>query len=259
MSAKIGIALSGGGARGMTHIGVLMALEEYGISPAFIAGASAGSIVGAFYAYGYKPDEMLKLSEGSNMFKIMRKSGKIGMNMEPHYIRELIKNAIPEDDFAALKKKLYISVTNLTTGKTEIKTEGNLSEVVAASSAIPMLFKPVEIGNCLYVDGGLLNNLPVESLVSQCNIIIGSNVVPHGVMHLNRNKLKDIAARTKELIVWNSTKNQLMQCNIVIESEEVFKMGMFDFRHAKRFAELGYQQTKAQMDNILKEITKKVV
>ena len=84
-------------------------------------------------------------------------------------------------------------------------------------------------------------------------------MVPHGIRHVNRNKLKDIAARTKELIVWNSTKSQLLHCNVVIESQEVFKMGMFDFRHAKRFAELGYQQTIAQMDNILKEITKKVV
>ncbi len=259
MSVTIGIALSGGGARGLAHIGVLKALEEYGISPKYIAGASAGSIVGAMYAYGYTPEEMMKLSEGSNMLKVMRKSGKIGMNMEPNYVREIVKNAIPEDDFSALKKNLYISVTNITTGRTEIKTEGKLSEIVAASSAIPILFKPVSIDNCLYVDGGLLNNLPVEPLLGHCHIIIGSNVVPHGVADINRNKLSDLVGRTKELIVWNATKNQLMQCDIVIESEEVFKMGMFEFRKAKRFVELGYQQAISQIPSILKEITKKVV
>ncbi|MDB5227449.1 MAG: Patatin [Bacteroidota bacterium] len=259
MPAKIGIVLSGGAARGMAHIGVLKALEEYGISPDFIAGASAGSIVGALYAYGYKPDDMLKLSEGSNMFKIMRRSGKVGLNMEHHYIRDLIRDAIPEDDFSALKKKLFIAVTNITCGKTEIKNTGKLSDIVAASSAIPILFKPVQLDDCLYIDGGVMNNFPIEPLQSHCNIIIGSNVVPHGMVKLNKNKLREIAIRTKELIVWNATKNQLMQCTVIIESEEVFKLGLFDFRNAKRFAELGYQQAKSQMDNILREITKKVV
>lgn len=259
MTANLGIALSGGAARGMAHIGVLKALEEFGISPNYISGASAGSIVGALYAYGYSPDEMLKIAEGSNMFKIMRKSGKIGMNMEPHYIRELIKNAIPEDSFEALPKKLFISISNLTIGKTEIKSTGKLSEIIAASSAIPMLFKPVEIDNQLYVDGGLLNNMPVEPLLNHCKIIIGSNVVPHGIANINKNKLKDIVTRTRELIVWNTTKEQLAQCTILIESPEVFKMGLFDFKFAKKFADLGYQQTKHQIAEILKEISKKVV
>lgn len=255
---KVGIALSGGGARGMAHAGVLKALEEFGIEPQIISGASAGSIVGALYAYGYSADDMLRISKGSNMLKVIRKSRKIGMNMEPHYVRDLIKDAIPEDDFSCLKKKLFIAVTNITTGKSEIMTHGKLSEVVAASSAIPILFKPVEMNNCLYVDGGLLNNLPVEPLKSQCKVLIGSNVVPHGFAHLNRNKLKDIIGRTKEMIVWNSTQNQLLQCDVIIESPEVFEMSMFHFRGAKRFFDLGYQQTLTQMDNILREITKKV-
>ncbi|MFN8284595.1 MAG: patatin-like phospholipase family protein [Chitinophagales bacterium] len=254
---KVGIALSGGGARGMTHAGVLKALEEFGVEPQIISGASAGSIVGALYAYGYSPDEMLKMTKGSNMFKVIRKSGKIGMNMEPHYMRHLIKEAIPEDDFAALKKKLYVAVTNITTGKSEIISKGQLSEVIAASSAIPIIFKPVEMNDCLYVDGGLLNNLPVEPIKNHCKVLLGSNVVPHGVANLNRNRLRDIIGRTKEMIVWNSTENQLLQCDIVIEAPEVFEMSMFHFRSAKRFFDLGYQQTLTQMDNILREITKK--
>ena len=73
---KVGIALSGGGSRGMAHAGVLKALEEFGIEPQIISGASAGSIVGALYAYGYSADDMLRISKGSNMLKVIRKSRK---------------------------------------------------------------------------------------------------------------------------------------------------------------------------------------
>ena len=139
---KTGIALSGGGARGIAHVGVLKALEDYGIFPDYISGASAGAIIGAFYAAGNTPDEIyqiVKKAEFAKMFKIsILKPGILKLD----YLWELLKEKIKDDSFEALQKKFFVSVSNLNSGEYEIHGKGKLFRYVVASASIPIIFKP---------------------------------------------------------------------------------------------------------------------
>lgn len=253
---KLGIVLSGGAARGIAHIGVLQALEERKISPQYISGASAGSIVGAAYAAGKSPEEILQyFKESSSLFNIVQLGLPIkGFTSLDHLKKVLAKN-LEANSFDILKKKLYVSVSNLDEGKWEVMDKGPLFDVVMASSAIPLVFKPVKINGVSYADGGLLNNLPVEPLQNHCNAIIGVNVNPHGWTK-DLDNMYEIGQRCFDLVMWNNIEDRLKQCDIIIEPEEVYNYSVLDFRKAEEIFEVGYQATKKQMPQILDKLYK---
>ena len=173
---KIGYVLSGGGARGFAHLGVIKYLEEMGIKPYAIAGTSAGAIAGALYAAGKSPDEILQLLKKNNYFGwsnlLWRKNGLFSMQV----LHDLLKDAIPVNDFDAVKIKLFVAATDLVKGELVILSKGKLFEAVMTSASIPVVFEPVVMRDKLLVDGGVLNNFPAESLEKMCNISIGSSV-----------------------------------------------------------------------------------
>ncbi len=248
----IGICLSGGGARGMAHIGVLKALEEHAISPKYISGASAGSIIGSLYASGLSPDEMLEIAKRQSLFKAFR-LGLPGMGLTNlKYLKEILEEHIQYDDFSRLDKKLFVCVTNLNKGEYEILESGQLFDAVVASSSIPIFFEPVVINDQKYGDGGLLNNLPVEPLKEVCDFVIGVNVMPRGpVPNEKLDSMLDMGHRVMDLVVWSNVKSRLEQCDVVIESKGVFEYGIFDFSKSKEIYELGYQATLEQIPKIL--------
>jgi NTE family protein len=184
---KYGLVLSGGGVGGIAHIGVIKALEEHGIRPSIISGASAGAIVGAFYAAGYSTNEILEFFQTTSLFSIknyaVRKAGFVDTNK----FYNIFKQYFPEDSFEALKKKLYISTTNIISGKTKFFHEGLLIHPLLASAAVPGVFSPMIIENELYADGGITNNFPTEPLMTDCDKIIGVQVHP-----LKKIKVEDL-------------------------------------------------------------------
>lgn len=248
MNSTIGISLSGGGARGIAHIGVLQALEELGIFPDVISGTSAGALVGALYASGQKPAEILRIFKDSSLRKLFRVSlPTIGLS-DNRYLREVMAEVIGIDDFAALQKPLYISVTNLTTGQCEIVSEGKLFDVAVASCSIPILFKSVKIGESIYADGGLMNNLPVEPLIDTCDRVIGVNVTP--VDHEGKlGNLLDIGSRVLELSLWANVEPRLQQCDIKLEPQ-ADEYGLFDLSKAQEIYEAGYLETMKNKEAI---------
>ncbi|MEL7021584.1 MAG: patatin-like phospholipase family protein, partial [Bacteroidota bacterium] len=152
---KIGLALSGGGARGIAHIGVLQALTEHGIQVDALSGTSAGSIVAALYAAGKTPEEILQFAaDNTNLFKMYQFNiPKIGFT-SLDYLKNKLAEILDEDSFEHLQLPCHIAITNLQMGVVEIVSTGKLFDVVAASSSIPILFKPIKINDDLYVDGG---------------------------------------------------------------------------------------------------------
>lgn len=245
---KIGISLSGGVVRGIAHIGVLQALEEENIFPSHISGSSIGSIVGVLYAAGNSPKQMLEIAKETSLFNLFRPQLSLGL-MELSQISKILKEYIKADNFNVLKKKLYVCVTNLESAEWEIREEGTLFQTVIASCSIPFVFKPIELDGQMYVDGGVLNNLPIEPLKAVCDKVIGVNVIPVGRSEKPYGII-DIAKRSAELILNSNADKNLKKCDIVLNIDGIDAFDFFDFKKIEELYELGYQVTKSKMDMI---------
>ena len=162
--ATTALILSGGGARGFAHVGLLRVLELYKLKPDVIIGTSAGSLIGAFYACGYTPNEMMDIVKEFNKQNIMSKAfpnlplSIVSWKAIDEFLYKYIGNKNIED----LKVRLAIVATNMETGNIEIFTKGNLLKAVEASCSIPGFFPPVKIGNNYYADGGILLDDPTS-------------------------------------------------------------------------------------------------
>ncbi len=242
---KLGISLSGGGARGIAHLGVLQALEENGIYPDVLSGASAGSIIGAFYAAGLRPKEILKILKGKSLLNLFSLSfPKRGMTTLK-FLKPMLLEHIGHDDFEKLKIPLYVSVSNLNSGKAEIWNSGSLSQIVEASSSIPILFKPIVINEQNYVDGGLLNNLPAHPLVDEVDYAIGVNVMPVG--EVSNDKLKtgySVMIRTFQLTVIANSRTNYPLFDEVIEIDGIDDYSIFQIKKADEIFSLGYKSVE---------------
>ncbi len=255
MNDFLGIVLSGGGARGIAHIGVLNALEENLISPQFVSGASMGAVVGVLYAAGKSPQEILELFRHVKLLNLFHwKRPVLGLT-DMFFLRKILQKTIGNRGFEDLERKFYVSVSNLQTGEYEIIENGDLIESVVASGSIPMIFKPVELNGSLYVDGGLLNNLPVEPLLDVAKTIIGVSVVAHGNTEDKFDSVSDIAKRCFALSNWQNVQPRLSQCDIVIEPMNSAEHHIFDFKSANKIFEHGYTATMDKMTEILRTLS----
>ena len=161
------MVLSGGGARGFAHLGVIQALNEAGIYPDVISGTSAGALAGVLYADGYSPEEILKLMNSGSRLDFMRPAMPREGLLQINGIIKILKAHLKAKTFEELKIPLYVAATDLNNGKSVYFSEGNLLDPVIASASIPVLFQPVKINNISYVDGGVLDNLPVYPIRKQ--------------------------------------------------------------------------------------------
>lgn len=254
-TVRIGITFSGGGARGIAHIGVLRALEENGIYPDVVAGTSAGSVVGALYAAGLSPEQMMDFVRDTSILKIFKAGFPLAGLSKLSYLRERLEQFIPDDRFEALQRKLYVAATNLNTGKLEILEKGPLFKAVMASSAIPLVFHPVEIDGQFYVDGGLLENLPIRPLVyADVDIIIGVNVMPLvKATPKSVQTVLGIASRVFDLAIQANTRPCAELCNVFIEPWRVNAFHIFQFNKHQELQQIGYDAAMEKME-LIKEM-----
>ncbi len=237
-----GLALSGGGARGIAHIGVLKALEENHIVPAAISGTSMGAIVAVAYGLGISYDEMLYLiSKEVRPLRIkdinMKKQGLFDLER----VRKVFSERTIVDDFKSLKIPIFITVTNLNTGTYEIISKGNFIDYTIASASIPILFTPKKIGDIYYVDGGLTKNMAARVLRPHCDKVIGIHV--NHIATINEFKrIKDIASRTYHLAVYNTILDELNYCDYLLDPPSIRKFKVLDFHKAEEIFELGYNE-----------------
>lgn len=251
MDKSVGIALSGGGARGIAHIGVLQALEENGVSPDQVSGASAGAIVGALYSTGMAPREILKAFKSTPQYKIFRPTMGKGL-MDLSKLKRALSRQIPIDDFSALRKRLHVAVVNLNTGMCEYIGEGPLLDWVVASASVPIIFKPRKLQGSVYADGGLINNLPIEPLEGECDLLIGVNVTP--LRYTARlNGLRPLINRTVDLVMWNGVERRLARCDLEIEPE-AHEFGFFETGKSDQLFEIGYQAAQAKIPELLAKL-----
>jgi len=243
---KFGIALSGGGARGILHLGVLEALHKYGIHPEIISGTSMGALVGVFYAAGMEPLQILELIKSSKLHRMINWKLPTSGLLDLKKARTILEKNIPEDDFSCLKKPFYCTVSNLNSGLTETKSTGKLFQWVLASASIPVIFEPQIIDGKTYVDGGLFNNLPVDCIRDRCRFLIG--------VHVNRNDpeenitgFKAIAERTFRLIFAKNVHESLAMCDLVIDPPQTRLFNTFDFGKADEIFKIGFDETEQRI------------
>jgi NTE family protein len=240
---QTGIVLSGGGARGFSHLGVLQALNEAGIFPDVISGTSAGSIVGAFYADGYKPLEILDiLSKNKRLDFLSFAIPKNGL-LEMNGMQKILEKHLRAKTFGELKIPLFAAATDLNHGKIKYFHQGPLVEAVIASSSIPVVFKPYVINKIYYVDGGVLDNMPLAPLQKKCKRIIGSHVNPVGYQEAFTNIFL-IAERTFNLGLDKDLISKSRKFDLFIEPPELEKYNILNPEKALEIYEIGYKATK---------------
>ena len=179
-TANVGLALGGGGALGVAHVGVLQVLRERGVVPTHVAGTSAGAIIGAAYAYGLDPyeleDRIIHASWGTfGTFTPRPGLGFLTADALRQTVRDVAGDALIEElplPFAAV-------ATDVDTREAHAITTGPVAEALAASIAVPGIFRPVRMGKRWYVDGGVVQNLPIETAFSLgASHVIGVRLAP---------------------------------------------------------------------------------
>lgn len=236
----IGLVLSGGGARAIAHLGLLQRMDEIGIKPGAISGVSAGAIIGALYASGMSPKQILGTVKEYNGFaKIVLSSGGL---FTATGLQQILNSALPGDDFDCLTIPLYVTATDMAGGTSVTFSRGSLIDVLIGSSSVPVLFAPKKHGRQYLVDGGVLNNLPAECLAGKCDQIIGSHVNRRYKPTKNLDRLHVFDQCFHLAIAKNVSQNAGL-CNILFEPE-LDKYSMFDIKYADRLFDLGYQTAK---------------
>jgi NTE family protein len=245
---KTGIVLSGGGARGFCHLGVLQALTEANIFPDVVSGTSAGAIVGALYADGHKPYEILSLlSKNSRLDYFSLTMPKEGL-LQISGIVKILKELLKARTFEELKIPLFVAATDLNNGKIVYFSEGDLIKPIIASASIPVLFKPLVINNISYVDGGVMDNFPIDPIEKNCETIIGSFVNPVGD-EKSFSSLMSIAARTFHLSMYRDILEKQNKFTLLIAPPELKKYAILDPGKAEELFEIGYNKTRKELKN----------
>lgn len=239
---KIGLALSGGGARGISHLGVLKALDEFGVHLDYISGTSTGALVGALYAYGIRPEEILEVIIKTRFFASLRPAWTLTGLMSMDGLKELILKLVPENNFEALKIPLTIAATNLNKGKVDYFTSGELIPAVLASSCVPVIFKPVHINGEVYVDGGIMDNLPAKPIRDKCTLLIGShsNYISN---EFDVKNFRSVVERSLLMAISGNTVISKNLCDILIEPPGLGNISAFDVSNAQRLFKIGYDFT----------------
>ncbi len=247
---SIGLALGGGAAKGIAHIGVLQVLEERSVEVDYIAGTSIGALVASYYAFGKPLDEIKKIGEG------MRFSSIAGLSMQrkgifsTKTIREMVLRDIGDVDIQDATIPLAICTTDILTGEKLILRSGNLADAVCASTAIPGIFVPVEVDGRSLVDGGITENVPVSALEKMgAGITIAVDL--NGVSRYQEPKdMVAIMGNAIDIAINQRTQEQLKKADLVLS----FDLAQYSrFGNQEQFSSLyqyGYDFTAKKISRL---------
>lgn len=238
---QLGLTLSGGGARGMAHAGVLHALDELKIPVNIISGTSSGAIVGVLYAAGVKPVEMINIVKKHKLFDLKKISFDFKGLLKTAAFHKIIKDFVPMKTFEELAIPVIVCTTDFNHAKTVYFETGKIADAVVASCSIPIIFSPTIIKGRMMVDGGLLNNFPVEPILGKCNHVIGVNVNPLGTF--KRKNISGMLERCFQMAISSGNKFKASQCDLFIEPPELSNFTVFDTKRAKEIFDIGYNDT----------------
>lgn len=249
---KLGLALGTGGFRGFAHIGVIKSLEKHNIRIDYLSGSSIGAWVAAYYAL-FKDVDSLKngLTDNpkNNMLLLFDLSGSCGF-INGSKFHNYLKKSFNNKTFADTKLPIQILATDLISGSSHVFKEGDLATAVRASTSIPIVFKPVSLGEKILVDGGLSSPIPGNLLKKMgAEIIIGVNLYHKNEFIKKKLSMTKIALRSTRIAIHNLAKRDLQICDIKIEldvssySEESSLSQYFTKKIAEQIIKIGEKET----------------
>lgn len=246
---RVGVSFSGGAARGIAHLGVLKALEELQIPVTVMSGTSSGAIVSVFYAAGYKPEEILKLVQETNIARLMRPAfTRFGlMNLDE--VEKIFLKHLGDISFEDLQKEVIITASDVNQGVVVYFSEGKLLKPLLASCSVPLLYRAIEYQNRLLLDGGLLNNMPVECLTDRSDFVIGVHCNP--LNHQAKiSSVRGMIERTFHLAINNNVQARFKYCDLLIEPPELRNFRILEYSRAEEMFEVGYRYTLSLADKL---------
>lgn len=251
---SVGIAFGGGGAKGFSHIGVLMAFEHFGIIPNVISGVSAGAIAASLYGSGLTPHDIIECFTEASRFGDFTEWSlpKMGL-MKLDRFGKLLDSWLPVRNLEEMKIPTVICATDLDHGKSVGWGKGEIVPRVLASCSIPIIFQPIKINGVTYVDGGVLRNLPAWAIRDYCRTLYGCNCSPLVRKRDNKGSIIDVAYRTFNLMMKSNTPQDLRLCDYVISSEQLAQVGTFDLSSIKKGVTVGYDAACRVLEKVMEK------
>ncbi len=270
---RIGIALSGGAARGLSHIGVLQVLEDIGVEISAVSGCSMGAIIGAIYSLGFSLKEMESFIAATDWrsflifsFLSLSRSGIVN----DHKVDEVLKKFLDDKTFADCKKDFCCVAVDILNSKKVVFNSGSLREAVRASMAVPGIFPPVLLQDAMLVDGGIMEPLPMDALKSlNVNFKIASSIIFESTKsgytdhdkkaRANKNfdskkfSIQTIIDKSMNMMHTQMVKSYLMDAQIIIEPK-IGDFGFFDFSKSKEIIESGRKAAIEKIPEIKRKL-----
>lgn len=216
---KVGIAFGGGGARGFAHLGAIKAFEQFGIKFDFIAGTSAGSLVGAFYANGYNFKQLYQVAKSVRM-KDIRKSVLPFTASKLDGLAEVIKSNLGEKNIEDCQTPFAAVAVDLKSAKEVCFVKGELASAVCGSCAVPGVFQPVEYNDMILADGGLQNTIPADiPKYFGCDYVVAVDVNKSRLYGTNSTKLFDVLSCSIRILMKSNAIRGYVNGDVVIGPE----------------------------------------
>lgn len=260
---KIGLALGGGGARGLAHIGVLKVLEEEGIKIDVISGSSMGAFIAGYYALGLPIDELEEEMISFNKRKAIKTfvdlaapgmailKGKKGKKYIDKFIK---KNKV----FSDTKIPLGVICTDLASGDEVVIKKGNMGNAILASMSVPGIFPPVKIGGRYMIDGGIVNPTPIDTIENMgADIIIGVDLIMKREIKLDNPSLISTLIHSYEIIRSQAIKFNLRKVNgktILIKPNVRGTIDSFKLYNMDKFIASGEEAARKALPEIRKQM-----
>ena len=292
---KVGLVLSGGGAKGLTHIGIIRALEENNIPIDYITGTSMGAIVGSLYAMGYSPDDMEALLKSEDFkrwysgeveekymyyfkkdlptpdFLNIRLSFRDSLNIKPQFLPTSVVDPIQMNlvfidlyaratascggDFDKLFVPFRCIASDVYNKKQLVMRKGDLGDAVRASMSFPFMFKPIEIDNVLAYDGGIYNNFPTDVMRNDFH----PDIIIGSVVAANPTKPKENDLMSQiENMVMQKTDYSVPESDGILMTFKYDDVNLMDFQRIDELHDIGYNRTMSMMDSIKSRIHRRV-
>ena len=281
---KVGLVLSGGGAKGLAHIGALKIIDSLGIRIDYIAGTSMGSVIGSLYASGYTGKQIDSIFKKVNFddvisdnlprasktfyerdnsekyaiklpfekFKIKLPSGLSSGQNNFNLLSRLTLHVYDVDDFSKLPIPFFCIATNIETGEEVILDKGNLAQAITASSAFPSLYKPIIIDNQILIDGGVVNNYPIDELKAKgVDVIIGVDVQDNLASRINLTSAPDILFQINNFRTINEMKIKSKKTDIYIKPD-IDDFSVISFSEGKKIIINGEKAARNKITSLKK-------